>query len=232
MTSSTYATPSSAARRVVSMASLSRISGDRSRYTQVPHRSRSSSIDTGGRSTTGVAGVGGAGVAGDDGDYAALSNEEIYLDYVESAFADPGGSDLVTENALILSTLAVVTGLAILAALYGRRLDLRDEDAQTAFAAAAKDRLQPLVEGVVGAFEEIVLTPEQLAKKRGIDAGDDLNVDKGAGGTFGIDEGAAVGAGSPEKVLSELAAVVDFVLGNGLATEPAELGGADRKSVV
>ena len=35
------------------------------------------------------------------GDYAALSNEEIYADYVERFFADPLDPDLAKQNALI-----------------------------------------------------------------------------------------------------------------------------------
>ena len=56
----------------------------------------------------------------DGDDYAALSSEEIYQDYVERFFRDPLDPDLVTGNTLILATLELRDG-----ALPGRRRHAR-----------------------------------------------------------------------------------------------------------
>ena len=75
------------------------------------------------------------------------------------------------------------------------RLNLKDDDCTRAFTEAAKQRLKPLVDDTISAFEEATMTPAELAKKRGdstsSDQGEDLNRDAVAGGTFGIEaEGA------------------------------------------
>ena len=74
-------------------------------------------------------------VADEDGDYAVLSNEEIYLDYVKSAFADPLDPDLIRQNELILSTLAVLTGLCLIAMAIGVYFDRVDERAYQSYKA-------------------------------------------------------------------------------------------------
>jgi len=104
------------------------------------------------------------------------------------------------------------------------RLGLDAADAKAAFEGAAKQRLGPLVNDVVSAYEEAVLSPEQLAKKRGQDVGEDLGRDSAGGGTFGIETSTAAGSGAPEAVLSAMAAVLDFLEGNGLASQ--EIDGA------
>ncbi len=109
------------------------------------------------------------------------------------------------------------------------RLNLKDDDVKRAFTEAAKQRLKPLVDDTISAFEEATMSPAELAKKRGetssSDQGEDLNRNAGEGGTFGI---AAEGAssnpgGSPEAVLSNFAGVLDFIDGNDVAINAGDL---------
>lgn len=72
------------------------------------------------------------------GDYAALSNEEIYADYVERFFADPLDPDLAKQNALILVTLGVLTGIALILGLVGYGLDRRDAENRAVRAPASR----------------------------------------------------------------------------------------------
>merc|ERR1719421_199839 len=109
------------------------------------------------------------------------------------------------------------------------RLNLKDDDCTRAFTEAPKQRLKPLVDDTISAFEEATMTPAELAKKRGetssSDQGEDLNRNASGGGTFGI---AAEGAsqnpgGSPEAVLSNFAGVLDFIDGNAVAINAGDL---------
>merc|ERR1740138_1917547 len=109
------------------------------------------------------------------------------------------------------------------------RLNLKDDDVKRAFTEAAKQRLKPLVDDTISAFEEATMSPAELAKKRGetssSDQGEDLNRNAGEGGTFGIAaEGASAGpGGSPEAVLSNFAGVLDFIDGNDVDINAGDL---------
>jgi len=109
------------------------------------------------------------------------------------------------------------------------RLNLKDGDVKRAFTEAAKQRLKPLVDDTISAFEEATMSPAELAKKRGEtssnDQGEDLNRNAGEGGTFGIAaEGASAGpGGSPEAVLSNFAGVLDFIDGNDVDINAGDL---------
>jgi len=154
-------------------------------------------------------------------DALSLTDEDVYEDKRSLAFP------LYQKSAL---EAMGVSGGGIVAEEYAQgleklqaRLGLRDADCRDAFERAAVQRLKPMVEDTVTAYEEATMTPAELANKRGVDQGEDLNAE--GGGTFGIETGAAAMAGgSPEKVLSEFAAVVDFLEGNDLMAE--ELGDA------
>jgi hypothetical protein len=126
----------------------------------------------------------------------------LYRKSCLEAMGASGGGIVAEEYAAGLKTLQ-------------QRLCLTDDDAQDAFEGAAVQRLKPMVEDTVKAYEEATLSPAELAKRRGKEEGEDPNAE--GGGTLGIEAGAAqMAGGSPEKVLSEFAAVVDFLEGNGL----------------
>ena len=161
----------------------------------------------------------------DDADiYPALSDAYLPL-YRKSALEAMGasGGGIVNDE--------YREGLAKLQA----RLGLKNEDVQRAFTEAAKQRLKPLVDDTISAFEEAVLTPAELAKKRGTssgkDQGEDLNRDASGGGTFGIEAGGGMAqvGGSPEAVLSNFAGVLDFIDGNAVEINAGNLIPGDLK---
>jgi len=87
------------------------------------------------------------------------------------------------------------------------RLMLAEEDSTAAFNKAAKSRLQLMVTKLVQIFERAVLSKEELAKKEGVDEGEDLNVES---------KDTSLGFEGDQDMILNIVNIVDWFEGNKL----------------
>lgn len=93
------------------------------------------------------------------------------------------------------------------------RLGIDDADADEALRDAAAEMMAPMFASIVNAFEESIMSKEQLAQKRGQDVGEDLFVSSD-GGELGI-----TAAPTGDGLLKEVCNLIDFYVGNKLDTQ-------------
>ncbi|CAM9178612.1 unnamed protein product [Pylaiella littoralis] len=97
------------------------------------------------------------------------------------------------------------------------RLGLSLESAKLMFHAAIRQRMGPMIQQIMYEFERSVLSKDQLARKTGKDMGDDVMGSEA--GSLGIEGGAAV--------TSDVLALIDFYVDNGIIEKADEEGGED-----
>ncbi|KAJ8601242.1 hypothetical protein CTAYLR_003249 [Chrysophaeum taylorii] len=120
----------------------------------------------------------------------------VYKKSIVEAMGSSGGGIIIEEYREGLKALRV-------------RLGIEEQDALEAMRDAAAEMMVPMIQSITTAFEESVLTKEQLAEKRGTDMGEDIFAD--GSGELGITQ-----QSSSDGVLREICALVDFYEGNAL----------------
>eukprot|EP00613_Pedinella_sp_CCMP2098_P049359 CAMPEP_0171829852 /NCGR_PEP_ID=MMETSP0992-20121227/7920_1 /TAXON_ID=483369 /ORGANISM="non described non described, Strain CCMP2098" /LENGTH=1132 /DNA_ID=CAMNT_0012445135 /DNA_START=42 /DNA_END=3440 /DNA_ORIENTATION=- len=125
------------------------------------------------------------------------------------AAAEAGGSGAKKELGSGVITEQFKEGLEKLGAL----LMLTPEAQNDLILVALKGALKPRVDRLVNSFEQKVLSKEEYARRRGVDTGEDLNVDPGSNANLGIEENSL-------NFMDEVLNLVDFFEGNSLWAAP------------